>query len=140
MGNASDFEHDRLERRVAELEANDILWGKAEEEALRLSAMIQSANDAIIGKTTQGIVQTWNPGAERLYGYSAAEMIGRDMTVLLPLDRLDEEAQILERIRRGERVEHFDAVRMHKDGRLLRVSIAISPIWGKSGEIIGASH
>jgi PAS domain S-box-containing protein len=140
MENASAFEQNHLQRRVAELEAKESLWREAEEEALRLSALIQSANDAIIGKTTKGIVQTWNPGAERLYGYSAAEMLGRDMTVILPPDRLDEEAQILERIGRGERVEHFDATRMRNDGRLIHVSIAISPIRGKSGEIIGASH
>jgi two-component system cell cycle sensor histidine kinase/response regulator CckA len=140
MENTSAFERNHLERRVAELEANEVLWRKAEEEALRLSAMVESANDAIIGKTTKGIVQTWNSGAERLYGYSAAEMIGRDMTVILPPDRLDEEGQILERIGRGERVEHFDTVRMGKDGCFLRVSIAISPIRGRSGEVIGASH
>jgi PAS domain S-box-containing protein len=140
MENASAFEHDHLERRVAEVEANEALWRKAEEEALRLSAMVQSANDAIIGKTAKGIVQTWNPGAERLYGYRAAEMLGRDMTVILPPDQSDEEGKILERIGRGEQVDHFDAVRMHKDGRFIHVSIAISPIWGKSGEVIGASH
>jgi two-component system cell cycle sensor histidine kinase/response regulator CckA len=140
MENASAFEHNHLERRVAELEAKEELWGKAEEEALRLSAMVESANDAIIGKTTKGVVQTWNRGAERIYGYSAAEMLGRDMTVILPPDRSDEEAEILERIGRGERVEHFDAVRMRKDGRLIHVSIAISPIRGQDGRVIGASH
>jgi PAS domain S-box-containing protein len=101
---------------------------KAEEEALRLSALVQSANDAIIGKTTKGIVQTWNSGAERLYGYSTAEMLGRDMTVILPPGRSDEEKKILEQIGRGERVEHFDTIRMRNDGRLIHVSIAISPI------------
>jgi len=122
------------------LEAKEALWREAEKEALRLGALVQSANDAIIGKSINGIVQTWNHGAERLYGYSTAEMIGQDMTVLLPPNRSDEEGTILERIRRGERVEHFDTLRMHKDGRFIRVSIAISPIRGKSGEVIGASH
>ncbi len=140
MENASASEHNRLQRRLAELEVREGLCRQAEEESLRLAALVQSANDAIIGKTTKGIVQTWNPGAERLYGFGSAEMIGRDMTVLLPPDRRDEEAQILERIGRGERVDHFDAVRMHKDGRILHVSIAVSPIWGTTGEIIGASH
>jgi PAS domain-containing protein len=74
MENASAFEQDHLERRVAELEVKESLWREAEEESLRLSALVQSADDAIIGKTTKGIVQTWNQGAERLYGYSAAEM------------------------------------------------------------------
>jgi two-component system cell cycle sensor histidine kinase/response regulator CckA len=140
MENASAFEQNHLERRVAELEAKEALWREAEEEALRLSAMVQSANDAIIGKTTKGIVQTWNQGAERLYGYSAAEMLGRDMTVILPPERRDEEGTILERIGRGEQVDHFDTVRMRKDGSLIHVSIAISPIRAKNGDVIGASH
>jgi PAS domain S-box-containing protein len=140
MDNATGSEDDQLERHVAELEAKEALWRKAEEEALRLNAMVQSANDAIIGKTTKGIVQTWNSGAERVYGYSAAEMLGRDMTVILPPGQSDEEGRILEQIGRGERVEHFDTVRMRKDGRIIHVSIAISPIRNKSGEVIGASH
>jgi two-component system cell cycle sensor histidine kinase/response regulator CckA len=107
---------------------------------MRLAAMVHSADDAIIGKTIRGIVQTWNPGAERLYGYSAEDMIDRDMTILLPPDRSDEEAFILNRIARGERVDHFDTVRLRKDGRLVNVSIAISPIMGRNNSIIGASH
>ena len=102
--------------------------------------MVQSADDAIIGKTITGIVQTWNPGAERLYGYSAEDMIDQDMTILLPPDRSDEEAFILDRIARGERVDHFDTVRRRKDGRLIKVSVAISPIRSKDGSVIGASH
>ena len=107
---------------------------------MRLAAMVQYADDAIIGKTITGIVQIWNPGAERLYGYSKEEMVGRDLTILLPPDRSDEEAFILERIARGERVDHFDTVRRRKDGRLINVSIAISPIMGRNDSIIGASH
>src|SRR5262249_38380358 len=140
METAGAFEHDYLQRRLAELEAKEALWRKAEDEALRLSALVQSANDAIIGKTTNGIVQTWNSGAERLYGYSAAEMIGRHTTVILPPNRRDEERQILEQTGRGERVEHFDTIRMCKDGRLIHVSIAISPVRGRNGEVVGASH
>jgi PAS domain S-box-containing protein len=141
MENKSLFEQNRhLERRVAELEAQESKWHKVEEAALRLSALVQSADDAIIGKTIDGVVETWNPGAERLYGYSSADMIGKEMTILLPPDRSDEESQILERIRRGERVEHFNTVRLRKDGRLVNVSIAISPISSKSGVVIGASH
>ena len=102
--------------------------------------MVQSADDAIIGKTIMGVVQTWNPGAEALYGYSAEDMAGRDMTILLPPDRSDEEAFILSRIARGERVDHFDTVRRRKDGQLVNVSVAISPIMGKNGLVIGASH
>ena len=114
MENDRAFEQNHLQRRVAELEAKESAWREAEEAALRLSALVQSADDAIIGKTIEGIIQTWNPGAERLYGYSAGEMVGRDMRILLPADRSDEEGQILDRIGRGERVEHFDTVRMRK--------------------------
>ena len=81
------FEQNHLQRRVAELEAKESTWREVEDTALLLNAMVQSADDAIIGKTIKGIVQTWNPGAERLYGYPAAEMIGREMTVLLPTER-----------------------------------------------------
>lgn len=102
--------------------------------------MIESAQDAIVGTTRDGVVQTWNGGAERLYGYSAAEMIGRAKTILLPSDRREEEAAILDRLSRGERVRHFDTIRVRKDGRQVHVSLAVSPIIGKTGEIIGASH
>ena len=135
MGDLQD-----LRRRVAELEAKESLWQQTEEMARLLGALIQSADDAIIGKTASGIVRIWNPGAEKLYGYGAAEMIGRDMTIILPPDRLDEEAQILDRIGRGETVDHFHAVRLRKDGRLVNISLAISPIRDQNGKVIGASH
>src|ERR1700722_4920891 len=112
-------ELEALRHRIRELEAQEATWLQAEDHATRLAAMFQSADDAIIGKTIKGIVQTWNPGAERLYGYSAADMVGRDMTILLPPDRSDEEAFILDRIARGQRVDHFDTVRRHNDGRLI---------------------
>jgi PAS domain S-box-containing protein len=135
-----NLEQESLRRRLAELEVRETIWRETEENALPLNAMIQSADDAIIGKTVAGVVQTWNPGAERLYGYSAAEMIGREMVLLLPPDRPDEEAHILERIACGDRVEHFNTVRLRKDGRLVHVSVAISPIMAKDGTVIGASH
>jgi two-component system cell cycle sensor histidine kinase/response regulator CckA len=133
-------ELEALQGRIRELEGKEAKWAEAEDKAVRLAAMVQSADDAIIGKTITGIVQTWNPGAERLYGYRAAEMVDHDMTILLPPDRTDEEAFILDRIARGERVDHFDTVRRRRDGRLINVSIAISPIMGRNGSIIGASH
>jgi two-component system cell cycle sensor histidine kinase/response regulator CckA len=135
---ASELE--ALRRSVREFEAKEAGWVEAEDAALRLAALVQSADDAIVGKTILGIVQTWNPGAERLYGYRFEDMAGRDMTILLPPDRADEERFILERISRGERVNHFDTVRRRKDGRLVSVSIAISPIVGKNGQVVGASH
>jgi PAS domain S-box-containing protein len=143
FGGLFPLERDALEhlrRRLAELEAKESLWQETEQIALRLNALVHSADDAIIGKTISGIVQIWNPGAERLYGYSAVEMIGRDMTIILPPDRADEEAQILSRIARGERVDHFETVRLRKDGRLVNVSVAISPILAKNDAVIGASH
>jgi PAS domain S-box-containing protein len=137
---ADHTELEALRHRIRELEADEAKWLQAEDNAMRLAAMIQSADDAIVGKTIRGIVQTWNPGAQRLYGYSSEDMVDRDMTILLPPDRSDEEAFILDRIARGERVEHFDTVRRRKDGRLINVSVAISPIMGRNGSVIGASH
>jgi two-component system cell cycle sensor histidine kinase/response regulator CckA len=133
-------ELEALRQRIREFEGREAEWLDAEDNAARLLAMVQSADDAIIGKTIRGIVQTWNPGAERLYGYSSEDMVGRDMMILLPPDRSDEEAFILDRIARGERVDHFDTVRRRKDGRLIRVSVAISPIRDRSGSVTGASH
>ena len=81
-----------------------------------LAAIVESSEDAIISKTLEGTILTWNAGAEHMYGYSAAEAIGRPMTLLLPEDRPDEEAEILDRIRQGQRVEHFETVRRRKNG------------------------
>jgi PAS domain S-box-containing protein len=105
-----------------------------------LAAIVESSEDAVIGKTLEGVILTWNTGAERLYGYAAAEAIGQPMTTLLPGDRPDEEAEILRRIGRGERVEHFETVRRKKNGELIDVSLTISPIRNRNGVIIGASH
>lgn len=120
------------------LEAGQL--SEAEQLAAHLAAIVESSDDAIISKTTAGTIRTWNAGAQRVYGYAAAEIIGRQMTLLLPEDRLDEEADILQRIQRGERVEHFETVRRTKDGELIDVSLTISPIRDKNGRIVGASH
>jgi PAS domain S-box-containing protein len=111
-----------------------------EEASAHLAAIVESSEDAIISKTLNGIILTWNAGAERVYRYTATEAIGRPMTFLLPEDRPDEETEILERIGRGERVEHFETVRLTKQGNQIDVSLTISPIRDKSGRIIGASH
>jgi len=113
---------------------------RSEEQAARLAAIVDSSDDAIIGKTTEGVILTWNAGAERIYGYPADEAIGKPMTMVLPEDRPNEENEILVRIRRGERVEHFETIRKTKQGRLINVSITISPIYDKTGRIVGASH
>ncbi len=104
-----------------------------------LAAIIESSDDAIISKNLESVVTSWNAGAERLFGYKAEEIIGRPITVLFPEERQDEEERILERIRRGERVEHFESTRQRKDGRLVEVSLTMSPIRDAQGRIVGAS-
>ena len=104
-----------------------------------LAAIVDSSDDAIVSKTLRSIILSWNHGAERLFGYSAQEAIGQPITMLLPPERLEEEQQILERIIRGERIEHFETVRVRKDGRRIDISLTISPIRDASGEIVGAS-
>jgi PAS domain S-box-containing protein len=105
-----------------------------------LASLVESSDDAILAKDPYGIIQTWNRGAERLYGYKAEEVIGRAAVLLLPSDRAGEETEILERIRRGERVDHFETTRLRKDGTLVSVSMTVSPIRDAVGAIIGASH
>ena len=104
-----------------------------------LAALIASADDAIISKTLDGIITSWNKGAERIFGYTADEVIGKSITILLPPGQLDEETKILSRLKRGERIEHFETVRVRKDGRRLDISLTVSPIVGPGGNIIGAS-
>ncbi len=113
---------------------------RLDEESGHLAAIVQSSEDAIVSKTLQGIVLTWNAGAERIYGYTAEEAIGQPMLIVLPEDRIAEESQILDRITRGEQVEHFDTTRRRKNGELIDVSLTISPIFDKGGRIIGVSH
>jgi PAS domain S-box-containing protein len=105
----------------------------------KFEAIIASSDDAIVSKDLNGIVQSWNSAAERMFGYTAAEMIGRSITVLFPPDRLDEEPKILDQLRRGQRVDHFETVRTRKDGRQLDVSVTISPVKDPTGRIIGVS-
>ena len=111
----------------------------AEITARRLAAIVTSSDDAIIGKNLNGIVTSWNLGAERIFGYAAEEMIGQSIMRLIPPDRQDEELEILTRIRRGERFDHFETVRLAKDGRQLNVSITVSPIKDSTGHVVGAS-
>ena len=113
---------------------------RREEAVAHLAAIVESSGDAIISKTLEGIIQSWNAGAQRLYGYTSDEVLGQPMTLLLPESRKSEEDEILRRIARGDRVEHFETVRLHKSGDLLHVSLTISPIHGQNGRVIGASH
>jgi PAS domain S-box-containing protein len=110
-----------------------------EEIRARLAAIVESSQDAIISKTLDGVIRTWNVGAERLFGHRAEEAIGRPITLIVPTDRLDEEREILARLARGERIEHFETVRMAKDGSRLDISLTVSPIHDAEGRIIGAS-
>jgi PAS domain S-box-containing protein len=106
----------------------------------RLAAIVESSDDSIISKDLHGTVETWNGGAERVYGYTAEEAVGRNISFLLPADRVQEEDDILARVARGERVDHFETTRLRKDGDLIHVSVTISPIRDSSGRIVGASH
>jgi PAS domain S-box-containing protein len=100
---------------------------------------VDSSEDAIVSKTLQGIILSWNTGAERLFGYSSSEAVGQPITILIPPERINEEDDILSRIARGERIEHFETVRVTREGRRLDVSLMVSPIRDVSGEIIGVS-
>ncbi len=111
----------------------------AEEEHARLAAIVESSDDAIIGKTLGGTITSWNKGAERLYGYSAHEAVGQPISMLVPPEHRDEVPGILEKIGRGEKVDHFETVRVSKDGRRLDISLTVSPVKDSEGNIIGAS-
>ena len=120
--------------------ARDISERKqAEERTAKLAAIVESSDDAIISKDLNGIITTWNTGAERIFGYAAREVIGQSVAILMPPDHVDEVRGILERIRSGERVDHFETVRRRKDGTLLDISLSVSPIIDGSGNVVGAS-
>src|SRR5688500_2405084 len=104
-----------------------------------LTALVESAEDAIISKTLAGTITSWNNGAERIFGYTAEEAVGQSVTMLIPPDHIDEEPAILARLRAGERIEHYETIRRTKDGRLIDISLTVSPIRGADGRIVGAS-
>jgi len=112
---------------------------RGEEAAAYLAAIVESSDDAIISTDLQGTIRSWNDGAERLYGYTAAEAIGKPVTTLLPLERWGEEPQILEQIKNGERIEHYETIRRRKDGTNFAASLTVSPILNRVGDVIGAS-
>jgi PAS domain S-box-containing protein len=116
-------------------------WGNrcAELDARRLAAIVESSDDAIIGKDLNGVIVSWNQGAERLFGYTQDEVVGKPVTILIPADRQDEEPSILARIRRGERIGHYETIRRRKDGSLVEVSLTVSPIKSLDGRVVGAS-
>jgi PAS domain S-box-containing protein len=112
---------------------------RAEQTRALLAAIVEASADAIVSKTLDGVITSWNAGAERIFGYSAAEAVGRPIDLVIPPDRLAEERDILRRLRRGERIDHYETVRRAKDGRLLDVSLSLSPIRDGSGQVTGAS-
>lgn len=111
----------------------------AEEARNRLAAIVDSSDDAIISKTLTGVITSWNLGAQKVFGYSAAEAIGKPLSMLIPPDRLDEEMMILGCIAAGKSIDHFETVRLRKDGQRIHVSVTVSPLRDEAGRIIGAS-
>jgi PAS domain S-box-containing protein len=140
-------EHELRALDVLARQAADLIERTQIETALReseqgfrwLASIVQSSGDAIIGKNIDGIITSWNNGAECLFGYTADEMVGKPVTVLFPPDRHDEERTILERIVRGERIDHYETVRHRKDGSSVNVSLTVSPVRNAEGKIVGAS-
>jgi len=128
-----DFIHTRCFTR-------DVTDDRRTEKALRqLASIVETTDDAVISKDLNGIITSWNPAAQKLYGYTAEEAIGQPVTILIPAERPDEEPAILARLRRGERIDHYETIRVAKDGRRLDVSLTVSPIRDASGKVIGAS-
>lgn len=128
------------ERTVAQLQIRDITERKDTEQiASHLAAIVESSDDAIISKTLEGIILTWNRGAERIFGYQPDEVIGKSVLVLIPPDRVDEEPIILQKLKRGERLDHYETVRVARDGRRINISLTISPIKDERGKIIAVS-
>ncbi len=112
---------------------------ESEQQLRWLASIVQSSDDAIVGKNLDGIITSWNKGAERVFGYTAEEAIGQPIAIVIPQDRQDEERTILTRIRRGEHIEHFETIRQRKHGSLIWVSLTISPVKNAEGKIVGAS-
>jgi PAS domain S-box-containing protein len=112
---------------------------QAERNASLLASIVESSDDAIVSKNLDGVIMTWNRGAERLFGYAAAEVIGKSINILIPPDHIEEEPKILARLRRGERVDHFETIRVRKDGARLNISLTISPVKNAQGLVVGAS-
>jgi PAS domain S-box-containing protein len=108
-------------------------------DAQRIASIVDSSTDAIVSKNLKGTIKTWNQGAARLFGYMAEEIVGQNISVLIPPDRQDEERSIIERIQRGERIEHYETIRVRKDGSLVPISLSVSPVRNNDGKIIGAS-
>jgi PAS domain S-box-containing protein len=124
---------------VAEIFSNAMMRKRAQEVRFRHAAIVESSDDAIISKDLDGVIQTWNAGAERIFGYSEAEVVGRLITILIPDELRGEESHILRRLRAGERIEHYETIRVTKGGKRLNVSLTISPLKDSAGVVVGVS-
>ena len=130
---------DQTHCRVA-VNFHDITGRKRAEAALaRLAMIVESSDDAIISKSIAGVIQTWNAGAERMFGYRSEEVVGKPITLLIPPERLPEEEYILQQLRRGKAIDHYETQRLTRDGRCIDVSLTISPLKDADGKVVGAS-
>jgi PAS domain S-box-containing protein len=111
----------------------------AEEKQAILAAIVSSSDDAIVSKTLNGIITSWNHSAQKMFGYTEAEAIGKHISIIIPPNRMDEETHIIRKIRSGERIEHFETIRVAKDGKEINISLTVSPLKNKAGQVIGAS-
>jgi PAS domain S-box-containing protein len=128
-----------MEALTAALAASEATPDVGEHTQPLLAAIVESSDDAIVSKNLEGIIQSWNAGAERLFGYTADEVVGKSITILLPSPNPEEELRILSRIRRGEPVEHYETIRRRKDGSLVDISLTVSPVRDAAGRVVGAS-
>jgi PAS domain S-box-containing protein len=128
-----------VNRDVTEIRALLTALQEGEQRLRSLAAIVESSEDAIVSKNLDGIIISWNMGAQRVFGYTAAEAVGQPITIVIPADRQREEREILTRIRRGEHTDHFETIRQRKDGTLIVVSLTVSPVRNAEGQIIGAS-
>ncbi|HUS00119.1 MAG TPA: PAS domain S-box protein [Chitinophagaceae bacterium] len=131
-GNENIIGASKIARDITDLKS-------AEQKQAMLAAIVDSSDDAIVSKDLNGFITSWNQGAEKIFGYKQSEVIGKHITIIIPEDRLDEETLIITKIRNGERVSHFDTIRKAKDGKLINISVTVSPVKDKNGKVIGAS-
>jgi PAS domain S-box-containing protein len=128
-----------VNRDVTERKHIEVALYESEQRLRMLASIVESSDDAIVSKNLDGIITSWNRGAERVFGYTAEEVIGQPITIVIPQDRQGEEREILTRIRRGERIDHFETIRQRKHGSLIVVSLTVSPVKNAEGRIVGAS-
>ena len=128
-----------VNRDVTERKQIEAKLRESEQRLRWLASIVESSDDAIVSKNLDGIITSWNRGAERIFGFTSEEAIGQPITIVIPVDRQSEEREILTRIRRGERIDHFETVRQRKDGGLIVVSLTVSPVKNAEGQIVGAS-